>query len=71
MNMKATFNERFAMKTILDYDTSTDTYDPKPVKENFLLYKYSLCWNYTKEIRTLIKLLSEYQTLTCQSTESQ
>ena len=32
MNMKATFNERFAMKTILDYDTSTDTYDPKPVK---------------------------------------
>jgi hypothetical protein len=31
MNSKATFNERFAMKTILDFDLETDTFDPKPV----------------------------------------
>ena len=32
MNMKATFNERFAMKTILDFDVSTDSFEPKPVR---------------------------------------
>jgi hypothetical protein len=31
MSMKATFNERFAMKTILDYDLFNDEYEPKPV----------------------------------------
>ena len=31
MNNKATFNERFAMKTILDYDVFNDEFDPKPV----------------------------------------
>jgi hypothetical protein len=31
MNMKATFNERFAMKTILDYDVFNDEFEPKPV----------------------------------------
>ncbi len=31
MNSKANFNERFAMKTILDYDLFHDEYDPKPV----------------------------------------
>eukprot|EP00347_Sterkiella_histriomuscorum_P001927 403370134 len=30
MNNKATFNERFAMKTILDYNVFDDEYDPKP-----------------------------------------
>jgi len=31
MSNKATFNERFAMKTILDYDVFNDEFDPKPV----------------------------------------
>lgn len=31
MNNKATFNERFAMKTILDFNVFEDDYDPKPV----------------------------------------
>jgi hypothetical protein len=31
MNNKATFNERFAMKTILDFDVFNDEFDPKPV----------------------------------------
>lgn len=31
MGMKATFNERFAMKTILDYDLFNDEYESKPV----------------------------------------
>lgn len=38
MNLKATFNERFAMKTILDFNVFEDDYDPKPVsKYNALL----------------------------------
>ena len=28
---KAVFNERFAMKTLLDYDFLTGEYEPKPV----------------------------------------
>ena len=31
MNSKATFNERFAMKTILDFDVFNDEFEPKPV----------------------------------------
>lgn len=37
MNNKATFNERFAMKTILDYNAFEDDYEPKPVSI------YNLC----------------------------
>ena len=35
--MKATFNERFAMKTILDFDVFNDEYEPKPVKYHHVL----------------------------------
>lgn len=31
VNNKAVFNERFAMKTILDFNVFEDDYDPKPV----------------------------------------
>jgi hypothetical protein len=31
MNKKATFNERFAMKTILDFDVFNEEFEPKPV----------------------------------------
>ena len=53
MNNKATFNERFAMKTILDYDVFNDEYDPKPVSKNKVLDTYYIakifwmdCWSY-------------------------
>jgi hypothetical protein len=46
--MKATFNERFAMKTILDYDPKTDEFLPKPVSIISLLYEYSHCYKFIK-----------------------
>lgn len=38
MNNKATFNERFAMKTILDFNVFEDDYEPKPVSYYFIYF---------------------------------
>ena len=46
---KALINERFAMKTILDYNEETEEYLPKPVLI-IHFYIFSHYYNYSKEI---------------------
>ena len=54
MNGKATFNERFAMKTILNYDPIKDEFEPKPVSINHLFNKvYSHYSKYTEVSRQI------------------
>lgn len=42
MNGKAVFNDKFAMKTMLDYDYNTGKYESKPVKNSFVNYDLNL-----------------------------
>ena len=44
--MRAVFNERFAMKTILDYDIFSDDFEPKPV--------YYQCMSHHVIVNTLV-----------------
>ena len=49
---KVIFNERFAMKTILNYDAVEDTYEQKPVNEiSLYMLPFSHSCKYLKASR--------------------